>query len=652
MSESAKPPVAAAVNAAAVAKMTLAKKYLLAVNFFIETNRMEPFMAVFFVVIKGWDEHKIGIISAAMSLAAVIFQIPAGDFIDKTSHKKSATMIAIVVASVTTACVAWTSNFWVVLVAKVFEGIAAAIFLPSLMSILFGICISVEDIPKFIPTTELYNKIGSALFTLGCGLIAYYLYPNVGSIFYLLGAGGIMAAFFVALIPSSAIDTNRARQLRREAVGDDKETSSDESRMDEEGHNLEAISYMTLFKDKKVLAFAVVTFFYHFANAAVVPLVTQYISIEDKRTGLTFTSVALLLFYVFQALTNLVLRNIIEKVTPKTLLMFAHFVLLFRCGLIVILIEWWDNNYALTATQVMDGIGAGIYDTLIPMVVGQITEGSGRFGFTYSLNLTCWRLGHGASFLLGECVAHAISYKVAFLVQGGIGVFSLLLLITFVHLPPLVPNKVRRFNPHFDEEAMRIAFRKRVLNSLDKMGAELSIDGLYEVYKSIDGIDGNGTLDRAELKLFLEKASLASEVEKNIDSDILFDDIDCDQSGTIEFIEFILYLEDIHGKDFSPQIQLLQDKSRRAIGNAAGTDFSSFDELTLHDLKQVFENIDEDNSESLCKEECRQFFHTNDVVMSDVELDVFYRYMDTDEEGGIDFSEFITFLKVHNSTGV
>jgi len=640
---------------AATNKMSLAKKYLLAVNFFIETNRMEPFVAVYFVVIKGWDEYRIGIISAAMNLAAVIFQVPAGDFIDKTSYKKSTAVVAILVASVTTACVAWTSTFWVVLIAKVFEGIAAAVFLPSLMSFVFGICIIVAEIPKFIATTEISNKIGSALFTLGCGLIAYYLYPNVESIFYLLGAGGIMAALFVALIPSSAIDTNRARQLRREAVGeavnDDEVVSSDESRMDKGENNPEAMSYKTLLKDKKVLAFAAVTFFYHFANASVVPLVTQYISIDDKRTAMTFTSVALLLFYLFQALTNLVLRNVIEKVTPKTLLIFAHFVLLVRCAMIVILIEWWDNKYALTATQVMDGIGAGIYDTLIPIVVGQATEGSGRFGFTYGINLTCWRIGHAASFALGEFIAYAISYKVAFLIQGGIGIFSLLLLITIVHLPPLAPNKIRRFNPNFDEEAMRVAFRKRVLNSLNEMGGNLSIDGLYEVFKSIDGIDGNGTLDRVELRLFLEKASLAGdEVKKHIDSDILFDDIDVSRDGKIQFVEFILYLEDIHGEDFSPQIKLLQEKSRRAVGNAVGKGFTSFEELTQDDLKQVFKNIDDDNSMSLCKEELRQFLHTNDVVMSVVELDVFYRFMDADEEGGIDFSEFITFLKVQDST--
>ena len=139
------------------------------------------------------------------------------------------------------------------------------------------------------------------------------------------------------------------------------------------------------------------------------------------------------------------------------------------------------------------------------------------------------------------------------------------------------------------------------------MGDELSIPGLYEVFKSINGLDGNGTLDKAKLKLFLEKASLSSNLErpeaKDINLDTLFNYIDVDSDGQIEFIEFILYLEDVHGDDFSPQIKLLQGKAKRAVGNALGKGLTYPEQLTLHDLKEVFKKIDEDNSISLYKEE-------------------------------------------------
>jgi len=642
---------------ASPAKTALAKKYLITANFFTETNRLEPFVAVYFIVINGWSEYRIGIISVAMTFATILFQIPAGDFIDKTSHKKTLTMTALLVASVTTASVVWTSNFWFILVAKMIEGIAAATFLPSLVSILFGICTTAgREIPQFLATNEISNKIGSFLFTASCGLIAYYFYPDIEFLFYLLGAGGIMAALFVTLIPSSAIDLNRARQLRREAVGEDDEIDSIELELKGDmKKNPEAISYSTLLRDKNILAFAVATFFYHFANAVVVLLVTQYIAIGDKRTSMVFTSVSLVLFYIFQAITNLLIRSLIEKISPRTFLIFAHLVLLVRCAVIVIMIEWWDNKYALTATQALDGIGAGIYDTLIPLLVGQLTEGTGRYGFTFGLILTCWRIGHAASLLLGEYIAYAVSYKVAFLTQGGIAIFSLLFFIVVVHLPPLAPSKTRRFSAYIDEEAMKAAFKRRVLASFNEIGGTLSIDGLYEVFKSVDRLDVNGTLDRAELKLFMGNASLASGVEfsevRRIDLDILFDNIDVSCDGKISFIEFILYLEDVHGDEFSPQIKLLQDKARRAIENVSGKDFAQLEQLALRGLKEVFNSIDEDKNTILSKEELTQFLENEDV-MSDVELDVFFRFMDNDDDGGITFEEFIAFLDAKDSKSI
>eukprot|EP01083_Nonionella_stella_P097289 273452_1 len=85
-----------------------------------------------------------------MKAVSILFQIPAGDFLDKTSYKKTVTTIALLVSSVTTACIGWTDNFWVVLAAKAIEGLAAAIFLPALMSFLFGICTHAQEIPRFV----------------------------------------------------------------------------------------------------------------------------------------------------------------------------------------------------------------------------------------------------------------------------------------------------------------------------------------------------------------------------------------------------------------------------------------------------------------------------------------------------------------------
>lgn len=100
--------------------------------------------------------------------------------------------------------------------------------------------------------------------------------------------------------------------------------------------------------------------------------------------------------------------------------------------MLTLLVNYWNNKYALTATQILDGVAAGIFDTMIPIVVGTMTAGSGRFGFVYGFIITMWRLGHGFSVLVGESIVHAIGYNTVFLIQAGIGIIALLVLIVFV----------------------------------------------------------------------------------------------------------------------------------------------------------------------------------------------------------------------------
>merc|ERR1719401_945442 len=163
-----------------------------------------------------------------MNMAMLIFQTPAGDLLDKAKkEKKTITTIAILIASVTTVMVIWTSNFWAILVGKTIEGISATIFLPALMALLLGICETEEEVPMFIATTEVSNKVGSFLIVCACATISYFAYPNVDALFYLLGAGGLIAGFFTSAIPESEIHHDRARQLiKAEKALEDVKTAS------------------------------------------------------------------------------------------------------------------------------------------------------------------------------------------------------------------------------------------------------------------------------------------------------------------------------------------------------------------------------------------------------------------------------------------
>jgi MFS family permease len=507
-----------ASNSSPPASNVFAKRMLTAVNFFVETNRLEPYTAVYLIAIKGWNEVHFGIVSLVTNLTMVAFQTPAGDLLDKTKKKKKLiTMMSIIIAAVTTVMVVWTSNFWAILAGKTIEGISATIFLPALMALLLGICHIEEEVPSYIAITETSNKIGSCLFICASAAISYYAYPNVEAMFYLLGAGGLAAAVFTFLIPESSIDHDRARQLNTAVVVED-DTSNDDDDEDEDADDLaiaafaknfvkqrslrmlqsegdlsskstffhtgstsfvilnanlsslkcssgrlstigrssmiaqvaedcpnETVStedekakpsrYRDLLKRPSIIAFAIVTFFYHLTNAGITPLLAQHLAISSSaRASLAWTSSLMLVAFFCQAITTYIMSYTVDKFAHKSIMMVAFLILPIRCALIAVLVSYWSNPWALAATSTLEGLGAGVYDTMLPIIVKRMTQGSGRFGFTFGFIVTCWRLGHGVSVFFGEAIVHSFGYAAVFIVLGCMGLMNLLV-FTFFYSP-------------------------------------------------------------------------------------------------------------------------------------------------------------------------------------------------------------------------
>jgi len=241
-----------------------------------------------------------------------------------------------------------------------------------------------------------------------------------------------------------------------ETPSDEENTSkSNDEGIKSDGKTTETISYCELLQNRSICFFAILTFIYHLGNASVAPIVAQFLAIENERTAMLFASATMLVFFIAQAITAHLVKYALDIFSAKSLLILAHLALPVRCALLAVMINIWDNKYAICATQILDGIGAGLYDTMIPIVVAKITGDTGRFGFAFGFIVTAWRLGHGFSLMLSESVLHVSSYEVTFITQGAIGIASLLLLILFVRIPDDIPtdNQEETFTPSSNDES-------------------------------------------------------------------------------------------------------------------------------------------------------------------------------------------------------
>jgi MFS family permease len=77
-----------------------------------------------------------------------------------------------------------------------------------------------------------------------------------------------------------------------------------------------------------------------------------------------------------------------------------------------------DNAFWLIGVQLLDGVGAGIYGALTPLVIADIMRGSGRFNLAQGAVATTMGIGASVSALFaGEMVDH-FGYSASFLALG------------------------------------------------------------------------------------------------------------------------------------------------------------------------------------------------------------------------------------------
>jgi MFS family permease len=79
-----------------------------------------------------------------------------------------------------------------------------------------------------------------------------------------------------------------------------------------------------------------------------------------------------------------------------------------------------DDPYWLVGVQALDGVGAGIFGALFPVVIADLTEGSGRFNVSQGAVATTQGLGAALSATLAGSIIVWAGYSANFLTLAAI----------------------------------------------------------------------------------------------------------------------------------------------------------------------------------------------------------------------------------------
>ena len=147
------------------------------------------------------------------------------------------------------------------------------------------------------------------------------------------------------------------------------------------------------------------------------PLVGQKLALQDKNLGTSLMSACIVAAQIVMVPMAMLVGAKADAWGRKPLFLIALSVLTIRgC-----LYPFSDNPYWLVGVQLLDGVGAGIYGAIFPVIVADLMRGTGRFNVAQGAIITAQGIGAALSTTLaGVVVVHA-GYSAAFLTLAGVG---------------------------------------------------------------------------------------------------------------------------------------------------------------------------------------------------------------------------------------
>jgi predicted MFS family arabinose efflux permease len=360
-------------------------------NFFLADVQtgVGPFLAIYLAGYK-WDEQRVGLALMAGGLAGIVAQTPAGALVDSIRSKRALVASAVVALAGGALLIALLPSFRLVMVAQVLIGSTSSVFIPAICAMSLGI-VGRLAFDARQGRNQAFNSAGNVTAALCMGVLAYMVSDR--SIFFFVMALAIPAILTLRRIDPAAIDYDLARGAN------------------DTGKGAKTERIRLLFDDRPLVLFLVCAVLFHFANAAMLPLLGEMLAKGKGRSSMLFMSACVVI-------TQLVITMLAGwwgrkagQWGRKPLLLLGFGVLPVRG----VLYTLTSNAKLLVAIQVLDGIGAGIFGVVSVLVIADLTSGTGRFNLTLGAITTAVGTGAALSQIVAGSLVHHFGFRPGFL---------------------------------------------------------------------------------------------------------------------------------------------------------------------------------------------------------------------------------------------
>lgn len=366
-------------------------------NFFLADVRdgLGPYLAIYLLAVRGpthgWDEATIGTVITVAGIVGLLSQTPAGALIDRVRNRRAIIVIAALLVTISSVALPFADGFALVTITQAVASVAGAVFGPAIAAITLGLVGPRMFAPR-IGRNEAFNHAGNAAAAGLAAALAWWLGPVV--VFWLMGVLAVLSIVATLRIRPAEIDEEMARGLA-DGASDDAPASV----------------WSVLLTNRALLTFAVIAFAFHLANAAMLTSVSQLLTrLEGKDNATTLVAGCVLAAQLVMIPVAVLAGRTADRWGRKPLFLIAFGVLAARGVLYTVS----DDSVWLLAVQALYGVGAGIFGALFPIVIADLTRGTGRFNVAQGAVSTAQGLGASLSAALAGTIIVAGGYTLAF----------------------------------------------------------------------------------------------------------------------------------------------------------------------------------------------------------------------------------------------
>jgi MFS family permease len=187
-------------------------------------------------------------------------------------------------------------------------------------------------------------------------------------------------------------------------------------------------SVWILFRDRTLVLFLVCSVMFHFANAAMLPLLGEMLAKGRGRSSMLFMSACVVTTQLVVTLLASWSGRKAGTWGRKPLLLIAFGILPLRAVLYTLTV----NTTLLVAIQVMDGIAAAIFGVVSVLVIADLTRGTGRFNLTLGAIATAVGIGAALSQVIAGSIVHHLDFRAGFLFLVAVALAAFAILYLFM----------------------------------------------------------------------------------------------------------------------------------------------------------------------------------------------------------------------------